>query len=275
MQNILFKILLLVFLFFTFNLNAQIDTCISPTYKHIIKSKYSEVHREYWVNLPMRYDTSKSYPVMYVLDAEWRFDLIRHIAYDMAGNKKIPHHIIVGIPHINWKMQRGIDLTFSHSRNEYDGEKVDSTFYNKTNSGGGMNFYKYLTEEMIKDVDTNYSTNNERVLIGHSYGGYFAGYILPFDDYFSAYQIYDPSILYNDEEVIKIINTQLKPSNIFITFQLVPEFHKNKILELIELLKNKPDLKIGSKNFIDETHNSLFMQSFIDGMQFLFADFKK
>lgn len=271
----MFKFLTKIFLF-TFsvlNLNAQTDTCIFKTYKHQLKSKYSDVQREYWVGLPMRYDSTKSYPVLYVFDAEWRFNLIWHMAYDLAGNKKIPHHIVIGIPHVDWEFQRGIDLTFSQSRTGYDGEAVDSTFYNDSNAGGGMNFYNYLTKELIKDVDSHYSTNGKRVIIGHSYGGYFAGYILPFDKYFSAYQIYDPSIWYSDGEVINNIKNELKPANVFITYQPVPTFHRNKIKRFIKILKKDKNIILGKKEFKNETHNSLYLQSFLNGMDFLYSDF--
>ena len=201
--------LLFIILTWTNKVFAQIDTCINKTHKYEIDSDYLNETREHWVSLPMNYDTSERYPVIYLFDAEWRFDLIRTIAYDMAGNKKIPHHIIVGIPHVNWKNKRGIDLTFSHSKVEYNKEVVDSTVYNKSNSGGGQLFYEYLNNELIENVNKNYPTNNENILIGHSYGGYFNSYILPKKHKFNSFQIYDPSIWYSDGEAILEITKNL------------------------------------------------------------------
>jgi predicted alpha/beta superfamily hydrolase len=255
---------------------AQQDTCIFPAKKHLIDSDFSDLTREYWVSLPLRYDTTQPYPVFYVFDAEWRFNMLRHIIYDMGGNKKIPDHIVVGIPHTDWRNQRGIDLTFSHSRNEYDGEEVDSTLYDDSNSGGGALFYRYLTQELIPDVDKHYATNDQRILVGHSYGGYFASYIMSSDTFFSAYQIYDPSIWYNRGEVIEHLKRneeQLKPANVFISFQPVPEYHKNKIRAFIETLKKYPQIQLDHKMYTDETHNSLFLRSFLDGIKFLYKNF--
>lgn len=264
------------FLFMVGQAYSQQDTCISPVKKHLLSSKYSDIKREYWVSLPLRYDTAKQYPVFYVFDAEWRFNMLRHIIYDMGGNKKIPDHIVVGIPHVNWRNQRGIDLTFSQSRNEYDGEEVDSTLYNDSNSGGGTRFYRYLTEILIKDVEKHYSTNDQRILVGHSYGGYFASYILPVDTFFTAYQIYDPSIWYSRGEVIDhLLNNQekLKPANVFISLQPVPDYHQQKILKLIETLKKYPQIQLDYQLYPDETHNSLFLRSFLDGVKFLYKNF--
>lgn len=257
---------------------AQKDTCINQIQKHEIDSKYLNEKREYWVSLPMHYDTSKSYPVIYLFDAEWRFDLIRTISYDMSGNNKIPHHIIVGIPHINWKNKRGIDLTFSHSRNEYNEEKVDSTVYNKSNSGGGQNFYNYLNMELVANVDKHYSSNGRNILIGHSYGGYFNSFVLSKNHKFKSFQIYDPSIWYsNGEAILEIknnLNSQTK-MDVFITYQPVPEFHSSKIEELIETLSDYDNINLAYKIYEEETHNSLFMISFIEGMKSLYKNWNK
>jgi predicted alpha/beta superfamily hydrolase len=221
----------------------------------------------------LNYDSTKSYPVLYVLDAEWRLDLIRPIAYDMAGNKRIPHHIIIGIPHIDWEFKRGIDLTFSHTRNEYDGSATDSTEYNSLNSGGGMLFFHYLKDELVPDVNKRYATSGFNILVGHSYGGYFGSYILPLEHSFSAFQLYDPSIWYSDAEAIKHVMLHLNKSrqaHVFIAYQNDPAFHYKKIKKLIKTFVSYPNIRLTHKEYYGETHNSLFMYSFIDGMKVLY-----
>lgn len=257
---------------------AQQDTCINQIQKYEIFSEHLNETREHWVSLPMNYDTSKSYPVIYLFDAEWRFDLIRTISYDMAGNNKIPKHIIVGIPHVNWRNKRGIDLTFSRSKVEYNEEKVDSTVYNKSNSGGGQNFYSYLNDELVTNVDENYPTSGKNILVGHSYGGYFNSYILSKNHKFNAFQIYDPSIWYSNGEAILEIKNNLKRQSeidVFITYQPIPKFHSGKIEELIETLSDFKNINLDHKIYREESHNSLFMISFIDGMNSLYKDWKQ
>lgn len=256
---------------------SQVDTCIVEVKKHEISSKYLNQDREYWVSFPLRYDSTKSYPVIYILDGQWRFDLIRPLAFDLAANKKMPGHIIVGLPHKDWRKDRGVDYTFSNSRIEYDGEAVDSTRYNASNSGGGEKFYKHLTEEVMKDVEANYRTNGKNILVGHSYGGYFGTYILSRDNGFTAYQIYDPSIWFSDGEASKMVEQNLsidKELNVFISYQPVPEFHASKIEDLIKLLGNYSKVKSGAKKYENETHNSLFLYSFLEGMSFLYQDWE-
>lgn len=253
---------------------SQADSCLYHFKKHNIESTYLETDREHWVSLPMHYDSSKTYPVLYVLDAEWRFDLIRNIAFDLAGNKKIPEHIVVGLPHVDWEYRRGIDLTFSQSRMEYDGEVVDSTWYNAKNSGGAHLYYQYLVKELVPDIEKQYSCNGQNVLIGHSYGGYFAGYLLSLEHPFSALQIYDPSIWYSDGEVIQRLE-QIKPTkaiHVFVSYQPIPKFHSSKIERFIKVLQKQKPLTVAQKKYKSETHNSLFMYSFLEGMEALYSE---
>ncbi|MEO1434276.1 MAG: alpha/beta hydrolase-fold protein [Bacteroidota bacterium] len=263
----------LLLLFSIADLLAQQDTSLFPLKKHLIQSEHLQEQREYWVSLPLQYNPATSYPVLYVLDAEWRVDLIGRLAYDLGGNLKMPRHIIIGIPHVEWGKKRGIDLTFSHSRMEYDGEAVDSTWYNATNSGGAEKFYRYLVEELIPSVNTNYQTTGSNTLIGHSYGGYFGAYILSRDNPFTAYHLYDPSIWFSEGEAIEQIEQQLseeKKLQVFISLQAIPAYHAGKIMELIEVLSNYKNIDLGYKLYPDETHNSLFIPSFLDAIKFQF-----
>lgn len=247
---------------------AQDTICINQTIKHKIESKHLNESRDYWVSLPLHYSDSLSYPVIYVFDAEWRFDLIKNISFDLGANKKIQNSIVIGIPHIDWKNKRGQNLTFSQSRIEYDGEKVDSTWYNDSNSGSGMKFYNYLTKELIPNVNEYYSTNNHETLIGHSYGGYFGGYVLSLENPFEVIHIYDPSIWFSNGEVIKRFKTknQAKRTKIHLTYQPVPEFHKIQIEKFIKELRINEYIDLTTKLYKKETHNSLYLDSFYKGI---------
>ncbi len=265
MKHHLLRLLFILVNFYTF---AQDSICINKTIKHTIPSAYLSENREYWVSLPLKYADSIEYPVIYVFDAEWRFDLIKNISFDLGANKKIQNSIVVGIPHIDWENKRGQDLTFSRSRIEYDGEKVDSTWYNDSNSGRGMNFYNYLIHELIPDVNKHYATNNHETLIGHSYGGYFGGYLLSLEHPFEVIHIYDPSIWYSDGEVIKKFKAKnyTRKTKIHLTYQPKPEFHKSKIETFIKALEENTYITLTQQFYENDTHNSLFLDSFYKGI---------
>lgn len=247
---------------------AQDTICVNPTIKHSIESKYLNESRDYWVSLPLQYSDSLSYPVIYVLDAEWRFDIIKNISFDLGANKKIQNSIVIGIPHVDWENKRGQDLTFSQSRIEFDGDAVDSTWYNESNSGQGMKFYNYLISELIPNVNQNYSTNNHETFIGHSYGGYFGGYILSLEHPFEVIHIYDPAIWFSDGEVTEQFkkNKYKKETKIHLTYQPIPAFHKSKIEEFIKELEANGSIEFTKELYVNETHNSLFLDSFYKGI---------
>ncbi|BFP40826.1 hypothetical protein FGF1_16710 [Flavobacteriaceae bacterium GF1] len=262
------SLLLLLLAVMTFKAVAQDTICLNTTIKHTIKSEYLDENREYWVSLPLKYSDSLTYPAIYVFDAEWRFDLIKNIAFDLGANKKIRNSIIIGIPHMDWENKRGQDLTFSQSRIEYDGEKVDSTWYTDSNSGKAMSFYNYLIKELIPDVDKNYATNTHETLIGHSYGGYFGGYLLSLEHPFEIIHMYDPSLWYSDGEVIQRFkkSNYNKTTRIHITYQPKPEFHRGKIEEFIQELEDTESIILSKEFYENDTHNSLFLASFYEGI---------
>lgn len=256
---------------FSNGINAQVDTCINSVVRHSIASEYLQASREHWVSLPLRYSDTAAYPVVYVLDAEWRFDLTRHILFDQGANGLIEKSIVVGIPHVEVARQRGVDLTFSASRNEYDGSEVDSTWYNASNTGGGEQFYRYLVEELIPTVNATYATNGHETLVGHSYGGYFGGYILSLPHPFNVLHLYDPSIWFSEGEVIERIKSSLNveslPEAIHITYQPKPLYHRSKIEALIRELEGIEGLKVTKAFYPHLSHNALYLDSFYQGIR--------
>ena len=71
------NILLLIFAVLSNMSIAQNDICVNKATEHKIYSDHLNENRIYWISLPFKYADSLSYPVIYVLDAEWRFDLVR------------------------------------------------------------------------------------------------------------------------------------------------------------------------------------------------------
>lgn len=259
-------------LFITLQSLAQVDTATFLFKKHVIQSTYLDESREYWISLPYGYSDTASYSVMYVLDAEWRFDLIRNVEFDYSANKKIQKHIVVGIPHVEWEIKRSRELTFSQSRMEYDGDAVDSTWYHAKNAGGAMEFYQFLTRELITNVNSNYATNGKNTLVGHSLGGYFAGYLLSMNHPFESLHIFDPSIWWGDGEVTRRILEGIPKKDkvkVLIAYQPVPEFHRLKVEELIQALQKRSNIDLSYQLYENETHNSLFLPGFILGMELL------
>ena len=261
----MFRLLVAFLLFGSSFAIAQNTFCPSPVTQHIITSKHLQEKRSIWVSLPFGYNDSRTYRTVYVLDAEWRFDLVRQILFDQGANQLIEPLIVVGIPHVDWEFKRGQDLTFSQSRIEYDGDTVDSTWYNNQNSGLGIYFYNFLQTELIPLIDEKYSTNSKRSLVGHSYGGYFAAYLLTLENPFDALYIFDPSFWYSDGEVTKRLSQTkvTKPTKVYLSYQKDPDFHCKKIRKWVKAANKQKALDLEVRTYKKLSHNALYLPSIL------------
>ncbi len=127
------------------------------------------------VYLPPGYelDALASYPVLYVLDAEWRFSTT--VSMVEERNKSI---IIVGVGNTDRQVtgRRAVDYRMP----------------------GARSYYQFLINQVIPYVDANYRVDIEnRTLSGHSLGGLFTGLAVLLEDpdnrYFSHYLSQDGS----------------------------------------------------------------------------------
>ena len=139
------KYLPLIFLLFFFSLYSQ--TII----KKSIDSGYLGYSREIKIYLPDGYDKDeeKNYPLAIVLDAEYLFDLYVGNAVLFAAKDKAPKQIIIGI---NMAKTRKKDTYFN----------IDNGTLTKNNA----NFYNFIRDEVILEIESSYNTSPFISLIG-------------------------------------------------------------------------------------------------------------
>lgn len=270
------KKLLIYLIFLATSIHAQVDTSLVEIKNYSINSKILETERNYWVSLPSDYDSTLTYPVIYVLDAEWKFSITNALEKDLSANKKIPQHILVGITQPN----RRLDMSFSRSKVNCAGE-TDTIAFNSQNSGNGLKFFAFIEDELMKEVNLRFSTSGFNILIGHSLGGYFCSYILPIQKSFQSLQIYDPSIWYSKGEAITQIDSNLSQNTIcqiFLSssskFENRCPYYYAKIEELNQTFNRFPNIHYQYKNYEDENHNSMYLHSFLDGMAMLYDGYE-
>jgi predicted alpha/beta superfamily hydrolase len=112
--------------------------------------------------LPANYDENTAYPVIYLLDGDWYFDDFSKELNDLIQGNTIEPCILIGIGYTSDPDQnRFRDYTFP-SDEEYD-----------IANGEADNFHLFLRNELIPNIEENYSTDpSQRVLMGHSLGGF-------------------------------------------------------------------------------------------------------
>lgn len=247
-----------------------------------IESTFLNESRDVWIGLPDNYDSTKSYPTLYVLDAEWWFDITYALTKEFYQNQdKCPEMIVVGIPQID-RTHRVLDMTFTDSKND-SMDEIDSAFtWTKSVTGGGLNLLSHIEKEIIPYVNSTYSTNGFNSIVGHSLGGYYCAYIIPIQTSFSAFFINDASIWYNSGDALTHIEQNLPKdykTNVYITSGLkfdgpdvMVRNHLNKIDSLNILLQTYTNINLGSKKYPNEHHLSMYMYSVMDGLTYIFED---
>ena len=254
---------------------------IDTIYSNILKEK-----RPVWVYTPS-FDTSyfsrPQYPVLYVLDGDGYFmtlvTIIRQLSV-VNMNTILPEMIIVGIP--NTPGNRIRDLTPTHN------SSMDKS------SGGGESFTSFLAKELIPYIDKNYATAPYRTLMGHSLGGLMVmNTLLKHTDMFNAYVASDPSMFYDDKNLLKQTEAILKQQNfkgrsLFLgigntmkegmdTAQVRKDTtmltqHIRAILQLADNLKKHSSngLRWGSRYYPDDDHASMATIVQYDALRFVF-----
>ncbi|NER13629.1 hypothetical protein GWK08_09285 [Leptobacterium flavescens] len=160
-----------------------------------IFSKSMNEKRPFIVHLPKNYDsdTSRRYPVMYILDGTSQDIHTAHKIDILSEAKVFPEAIVVGIP--NTSGNRSRDFTPHYMK--IDLEDEDSK------RGNGNNFLRFFEKELIPYIDANYRTSSFRSLSGNSRGGLFALYaMLEKPGLFNAYMCYSPAFWREDKLIV-------------------------------------------------------------------------
>jgi predicted alpha/beta superfamily hydrolase len=138
---------------------------VFPTLTTDVLTYSSEVNgRDYtvYVTLPFTYGTDdQSYPVLYVTDGDFYTLPTAMAAGQLAFGQEMPEVITVGIG--------------------YGGSAMDSLQRREEDMTleGSESFLRFLQEELIPDIETNYQVDSSvRTLAGHSLGGSFSLYAL-------------------------------------------------------------------------------------------------
>ena len=163
---------------------------------------YSEIlNEDRTVNLylPLGYspDSSKTYPVIYLLDGSLEEDFIHIAGLVQFGSfswiNLIPETIVVGISNVDRKR----DFTYPTTIEQ---DKLDFP-----TTGGSANFIDFIEKELQPFIDQNYKANKVKTIIGQSLGGLLATEILfKKPDLFDNYVIISPSLWWDNQSLLSM-----------------------------------------------------------------------
>jgi predicted alpha/beta superfamily hydrolase len=247
---------------------------IKDTELRTIKSKY--VAQDYKINIffPKDYEEEgKSYPVIYVLDAEYNFGCVAYIARRLMKNEDIPKVLLVGIAYN------------TDYEDFYDKRFRDSTPVSRIhghNSGGAEQFTQFMEKELIPFINRNFKTIPEdRTLVGHSITGFYCFYTLfRHPGLFDRYIVVSPSLWFSGGIVFEYeeaFSSNHKDISGFVYLSVGGEESQRmregstKLNDTL-LKRGYSHLKFKFSLVEGENHRSLFPYAFSRGLRFVFSN---
>ncbi len=177
----------------TFSGNKTIPVPIANSELHELTSSLVEQKYFIKIRLPEKYyETTESYPVLYLLDGDHAFAMATDIVQYLIYGSAIPDLIIVS-PAYGSK-----DTPDYGGVNRRNRDFFPFSLKGNDETPGAIKYLQFFQQELIPNVEALYRINSsDRTLLGYSYGGIFAFYVLfqcteLFRRYIVIDGIYDP-----------------------------------------------------------------------------------
>ncbi|WP_286232766.1 alpha/beta hydrolase-fold protein [Thalassotalea sediminis] len=240
-----------------FNVSYAESSSQHPVYagfKLVSDSSTLKERREVNIYLPKRYaESSSNYPVLYILDGQWHFMNAIAVQQSLKAQftKAIPEMIVVAI--INKEPNR---------RNWF--------------GANSEQFSKYLKDELIPHIDSNYRTQPTRILFGWEMGAFFSSSLI------SQYpSLFEGVILSNggeiDKEALLNIDKNLaQPLYLYVANSERDVYTIKYGNALANLLANNPlkQLHWRFEKFNQETHQSTPYIALYKGLMNIFQNYR-
>jgi predicted alpha/beta superfamily hydrolase len=214
-------------------------------------------------------DTSKSYPVIYLLDGSADEDFI-HIAglvqfATFSWAQLIPESIVVGISNVDRKR----DFTYP-TQNIKDKKDFPTT-------GGSEQFIRYLETELQPFIGKQFRVTEERTLIGQSLGGLLASEILWTRPHlFSNYVIVSPSLWWDDNSLLSRKRIPQKTSKkVFVAVGKEGPTMEGAALGIAAALKPDRSIQSHFKYLDDLDHTNTLHQAVYEAFKVLYKKEKE
>jgi predicted alpha/beta superfamily hydrolase len=249
------------------NMALAQDTVLSVTYRgklDSINSTTLKQKRFFQVFIPPGYKSGSSdkFDVLYVLDgSDYNTRLINEVQGFVEWHDYMPPTIIVSVNQID----RNVELTPTH---------MDAS----PGSGGADKFLGFIKNELVPYINTNYPSDNDNTLWGHSLGGMFVMYaLLREPSLFHSYIASDPSVWWDDGYVTKMASAKLSSlpfqnTTLFVSGRDI-DVHDMKIDTLDAVLKKSAPVGLKWKLTVyeGETHSAVRLKTTYDALKFTYA----
>jgi predicted alpha/beta superfamily hydrolase len=242
------KFLLFIFLFISVaqlaNAQEQNPFKIPRSTTTNIKDPDSDKIYPLFIKLPRSYsnNTEKSYPVIYLTDALYSFQVVSGVTRFPMNTGKMQEAIIVGISY-----SKG---SGGHASRVRDYTHIEDQSW-KYQTGKAKEHIGFIKNSVFPYIEKNYRVSDSRTFVGNSLGGLLGAYILfTKPDMFNNYVLGSPSVWFKDNDILKI--------------KAKPNLNKHKVFiavganETIELDSPQHDMVKGAKELQLKLSGELF-----------------
>ncbi|MEM7374777.1 MAG: alpha/beta hydrolase-fold protein [Bacteroidota bacterium] len=238
-----------------------------------LKSSILSENRTLNVYLPYGYgeDSSRSYPVIYLLDGSANEDFIHIAGLVQFGNfpwvALLPPSILVGIANTDRKR----DFTYP--------TKIEKDKQSFPSQGGSAAFIQYLEQEVQPLIEQTYQTTSTKTLIGQSLGGLLGTEILlKHPQLFTHYIIVSPSLWWDNESLLTadigwLTQSQENPVGVYLAVGKEGEIMERDTKQLADLLEagNGQSLHLHFDYLKELNHGNILHQAVYRAFDHLFG----
>jgi hypothetical protein len=219
--------------------------------------------RRVFVHVPASFaktGPARRYPLLVVLDGEYRFSVTVQMSEALAVQGQIPELVVVGIANTN----RLRDLT-------PPGLSVSGS----TTHEGGDRFLDFIEKELMPNVDARFRTGAPRILAGHSSGGILATYAAATRDTFRLTLALDTPIHLGDgwlaRKLMERAAAHPAPPLRYVSYEARFGWTDARWNALVAAAP--PSWVLHREHLAHETHNSMLLLSTYLGLRELFLDY--
>lgn len=247
-----FRIILIgIFLLQAVSVEAQ---TLSKTIS--VPSKILGDDREIEILLPENYSGTGKYPVIYITDANYNFEIPSNYITQLIKFDAIPEAILVGI--IQKNRGQEMDVFLSQS---------------------GLDFQDFISKELIPFVDANYNTSGFNSIVGHSDGAEFNHLLMitkdnPFRGFVNISENLNNDVI---AEISSFFQTYSgKKIYYFIASGKYDSPYRIDAGKLIQnqFLSSKNTSVVLTNTLYEADHQNLIAKSLVDAISFIFQDYR-
>jgi hypothetical protein len=275
------KFLPFIFIFISFTqlVNAQDINSFEIPRSNVIDIKDPSSGRVYpiFIKLPRSYrsNSNKSYPVIYLTDAWYSFQIVSGATRLLMNSGKMEEAIIVGISY-----SKGSIGPSSRIR---DYTHIEDTNW-KYKTGKANEHANFIEKSLFSYIEKNYRVSDSRTYVGNSLGGLLGAYIFfTKPNMFNNYILGSPSVWFKGNDILKIkTKANVNQHKVFIavganeTIELDSPQHDMvrgaKELELKVSGDHFPNTKVKLLTIQGANHETAFPTTATQGLYWLFKN---